>query len=53
MRVRQRESGGSVKDRQQELKPLVGPMVTRAQQLGLTDEQMIAVVKSVLRERRS
>ena len=53
MRVRQCESGGSVKDRQRELKPLVDPMVTRAQQLGLTDEQIIAVVKSVLRERRS
>jgi len=53
MRVKQRECSGRVKDRQQELKPLVDPMVTRAQQLGLTDEQMIAVVKSVLRERRS
>ena len=53
MRVKQRESGGRVKDRQQELKPLVDPMITRAQQLGLTDEQIIAVVKSVLRERRS
>ncbi len=53
MRVRQRESSGRVKDRQQQLKPLVDPMVTRAQQLGLTDEQIIAVVKSVLRERRS
>jgi GntR family transcriptional regulator len=53
MRVKQRESGGRVKDRQQELKPLVDPMITRAQQLGLTDEQIIAVAKSVLRERRS
>jgi GntR family transcriptional regulator len=53
MRVKPLESGGRVKDRQQELKPLVDPMVTRAQQLGLTDEQVIAVVKSVLRERRS
>ncbi len=53
MRVKERESSVRVKDRQQELKPLVDPMVTRAQQLGLTDEQMIAVVKSVLRERRS
>lgn len=53
MRVRPLESAGSVKERQQELKPLVDPMVTRAQQLGLTDEQILSVVKSVLKKRKT
>lgn len=53
MRVMAVQAGGTVRDRQQQLKPLVDPVVTRAQQLGLTDEQILSVVKSVLKERRS
>ena len=52
MRVKELQSEGSVRERQQLLKPLIEPAVTRAQQLGLTDEQILSVVKSVLRERR-
>ncbi|MBS0203479.1 MAG: GntR family transcriptional regulator [Planctomycetes bacterium] len=43
----------SVADRQLELRELVEHMVTRGLQLGLTDEQIAAVVKTVLKERRS
>lgn len=43
----------SVIERKDELRPLVDPMVTRALQLGLSDEQVLAVVRSVLKERRS
>lgn len=54
MRVRgQVENLGSVTDRQAELRDLVDHVVTRGLQLGLTDEQIISVVKTVLKERRS
>lgn len=53
MRVKAPQSEGTVRERQQQLKPLIEPVVTRAQQLGLTDEQILSVVKSVLKERRS
>lgn len=54
MRVRgQVEHLGSVTDRQAELRDLVDHVVTRGLQLGLTDEQIISVVKTVLKERRS
>ena len=43
----------SVPDRQQELRDVIDPIVTRGLQLGLTDEQILAVVKTVLKERRS
>jgi DNA-binding transcriptional regulator YhcF (GntR family) len=43
----------SLGQRKKELKPLIEPMVTRGIQLGLTDEQILAVTKSVLKERRS
>ena len=46
-------SNGSVASRQSELRPSVEPLITRGQQLKLTDEQILAVVKSVLKERRS
>ena len=42
----------SVGDRQQELRPFAEELATRAWQLKLTDEQALAVVKSVLKERR-
>jgi len=43
----------SVPVRQQELRDVIDPIVTRGLQLGLTDEQILAVVKTVLKERRS
>lgn len=43
---------GSAAARQAELKPLAEPLVTRGQQLGLTDGQIVDVVKGVLKERR-
>ena len=53
MRVRgQAEPQGSVPDRQAELRDLVDHVVTRGLQLGLTDEQILSVVKTVLKERR-
>ena len=54
MRVRgQVEHLGSVTERQAELRDLVDHVVSRGLQLGLTDEQIISVVKTVLKERRS
>lgn len=43
----------TVTDRQQELRELVEHAVTRGLQLGLTDAQILAVVKTVLKERRT
>lgn len=43
----------SVSERQQELRPIVEELATRAWQLKLTDDQTLAVVKSVLKERKS
>ena len=42
----------SVGERQQELRPFAEELATRAWQLKLTDEQALAVVKSVLKERK-
>lgn len=54
MRVRSvPEDLSSVTDRQAELRDLVDHLVTRGLQLNLTDEQIITVVKTVLKERRS
>ena len=53
MRVLAPVQDGSVSERKESLKPLVDPMVTRGQQLGLTDDQILSVVRSVLRERKS
>lgn len=53
MRVRPPQTVGNVDDRKRELRPLVEPLVTRGQQLGLSNEQILAVVKSVLKERLS
>jgi GntR family transcriptional regulator len=53
MRVRTASpTSASVVDRQQELREVVDHVVTRGLQLGLTDEQIVAVVKTVLKERR-
>jgi GntR family transcriptional regulator len=52
MRVTSGVASGPLKERKADLKPLVEPMVTRGQQLGLTDGQILDVVKSVLKERK-
>lgn len=52
MRVTAPATEGSVRERKNELRPLADPVVTRGQQLGLSDEQILDVVKSVLRERK-
>ena len=52
MRVCASVAEGSVKERKGQLKPLADPFVTRGQQLGLTDEQIIDVIRTVLRERQ-
>ena len=52
MRVAPPVSGGTVRERKLDLTPLADPLVTRGQQLGLTDEQILDVVRSVLRERK-
>lgn len=52
MRVAPPASGGTVRERKLDLTPLADPLVTRGQQLGLTDEQILDVVRSVLRERK-
>ena len=42
----------SIVERQQELRPFAEELATRAWQLKLTDEQALAVLKSVLKERK-
>ena len=53
MRVAEQETNGSVSHRQAELKSIVDGLVTRGQQLKLTDAQILAAVRAVLKERRS
>ena len=50
MRVKSSSNMGTVASRKEDLKPLAEAMLTRALQLGLTEEQVISVVKSVLKE---
>ena len=53
MRVRALTALGSVADRKKELQPFVDALVTRARQLGLSEAQIIALVHTVLKERRA
>jgi GntR family transcriptional regulator len=53
MRVRQQATTARVADRQMELREIAEHVVTRGLQLGLTDEQILAVVKMILQDRRS
>ena len=46
-------SKSPVADRQQQLKPFAEELATRAWQLNLTDDQVLAVVRNVLKERKS
>ena len=50
MRVTDAAAGASVRTRQEQLRELIDPAVERARQLGLNDEQVIAVLKAALRE---
>jgi GntR family transcriptional regulator len=53
MRVRTTAPSGSVAERQKELAPLVDAMVMRASQLNLTEPQILAVIRTALKERRT
>jgi GntR family transcriptional regulator len=53
MRVLDSAPSGSVGERQEALKPLVDAMVMRAVQLNLTEPQILAVLHTVFKERRS
>jgi len=50
MRVRPITARGSLADRREELRPLVEQAVIRARQLQLDDEQVVAIVRSILEE---
>lgn len=52
MRVAENSQRGNVAERQQALREHAESFVTRGLQLGLTNEQMLAVVHSVQKERR-
>jgi GntR family transcriptional regulator len=52
MRVREQATTARVSDRQKELREFAEHVVTRGLQLGLTDEQIVAVVKMILKDRR-
>jgi GntR family transcriptional regulator len=52
MRVREQATTARVADRQKELREVAEHVVTRGLQLGLTDEQIVAVVKMILKDRR-
>jgi GntR family transcriptional regulator len=53
MRVRATAPSGSVAERQKELAPLVDAMVMRATQLNLTQPQILAAIRTALKERRT
>ncbi|MFO1020499.1 MAG: GntR family transcriptional regulator [Planctomycetales bacterium] len=53
MRVKPGAALSSVAERQQELRPLVEDLVARAEQLNLTDPQLLALLKSVQKEHKS
>ena len=52
MLVTQQQANGSVRKRQADLSALADSLVTRGQQLQLTDAQILAAVRSVLKERK-
>jgi len=51
MRVTEQTPQGNLSKRKNELKSIIDPVITRGLQLGLTPEQILAVVNSVLKER--
>src|ERR1700730_13928265 len=52
MRVREQATTARVADRQKELREVAEHVVTRGLQLGLSDEQILAVIKMILQDRR-
>jgi len=50
MRVNQKSSRGTVKQRQSELRPLLEQVATQAYQLNLTREQVLAALDRLLKE---
>ena len=53
MRLRENHSDLGVAARKDELRPFADQVAVRALQLGLTEDQVVSVIRSVLRERRS
>jgi len=53
MRVRSSTPTGAVSERQQELEPLAHAMVIRGMQLGLTEAQILTVVRNLLKDQQS
>ena len=53
MRVRATRQQGTAAERQRELAPLVEAVVTRALQLGLSENQVVSVVRHELKERQT
>jgi GntR family transcriptional regulator len=53
MRVRASKPTGSAAERQQELEPLAHAMVIRGLQLGLTEAQILSVVRNLLKDQQS
>lgn len=51
MRVNQKSARGTVKERQNELRPLLEQVATQAYQLALTPEQVLAALESLFKER--
>ncbi|WP_339731009.1 GntR family transcriptional regulator [uncultured Gimesia sp.] len=53
MQVQKSAHSGNLKERMQELKPLMDQAIVRGRQLGLNDAQIQSVVKKLLREYKS
>jgi GntR family transcriptional regulator len=50
MRIREVPISGAVAERKQTFKEVVSPAIHHARQLGLTDEQVLAVVSKILKD---
>jgi len=50
MQVRKMASGGSKKERLNDLTPLMGQAIVRGRQLGLNDQQILSLVRQLLKE---
>ena len=53
MTVKQASPTGTVSQRQKQLENLVTPLITRGKQLDLTDEQILNLVKKLLKDSKS
>jgi GntR family transcriptional regulator len=53
MRVKEARPAASAAERQKELAPLVEGLVTRALQLGLSENQVVSLVRQQLKERQA